>query len=175
MEKCILASFSLTNDICEGQDYIRCVCARRPIIAIMSNSKGEAWVLKMTELWYNCPQALIAGNGKSPRERSVMKSIEMKGIGEVKINYNQIWTCGVWRLLSLYLILLWFIIFWLGSFFSNSNGIMFHFTLEVCDLHFVFIFQAIILHCYINFRRIFEIWTSNKPDVILDYGKLKWT
>jgi hypothetical protein len=35
-------------------------------------------MLKMTELWHKCPEAIITGNGKSPRERSVMKSIEMK-------------------------------------------------------------------------------------------------
>jgi hypothetical protein len=55
-------------------------------------------MLKMTEVWYNCPRALLTGNGKSPRERSVMKSIKMKGIGDVKINYNQIWNCSVWSL-----------------------------------------------------------------------------
>jgi hypothetical protein len=38
----------------------------------------------MTESLENCPGELLTGSGTSPRERSMLQSTELKGIGDLK-------------------------------------------------------------------------------------------
>jgi hypothetical protein len=61
-------------------------------------------MLKMPELWYNCPGHYPKGMEKCPRERYVLKSKEKKGIGDVENTLKS--DMELQSLLSLFLILL---------------------------------------------------------------------
>ena len=41
-------------------------------------------MLEMPELWDTCGGELLTGSGTSPRERSVLQSTKLKGVGDLK-------------------------------------------------------------------------------------------
>ena len=41
-------------------------------------------MLEMPELWYTCQGKLLTGNGTSLRERSLIQSTKVKGVGDLK-------------------------------------------------------------------------------------------
>lgn len=100
-------------------------------------------MLEMPEPWDTCQGKLLTGKGTSPRERSVLQSTKLKGVGDLK----RVLTSDM-ELQSLELAQLVFCLALVQYFPTTLSSLCFgivmyilcHYMLKVCDLLFYFNF-----------------------------------
>lgn len=57
-------------------------------------------IFGMPEPWNTCQEKLPTGSRTSPRERSMLPSTNLKGVGDLKSVLKSEWSCRIWSLLA---------------------------------------------------------------------------
>jgi hypothetical protein len=96
-------------------------------------------MLEVLESCDTCSRKLLTGSGTSPRERSLLQSIKIEGIGNLKSILHQTWKCIVRSLPSWFLVLLWSSISSLCSFLCFGMVMSIHWKYVICFFNFDFI------------------------------------
>lgn len=125
----------------------------RPLREAVKANPGTPMMMEMPESWDTCWGELLTGSGTSPRERSVLLSTKLKGVGALKSTLESVvetefgvcpacFKACFGPVFSMFPFLP----------YGTAVYILWHSMLEISDLVFYFDFT-------VSLRRDFELWT----------------